>query len=80
MAGRRREDITGNIYAMAGVTAISFHNISKTGKARWVFQCNECGHEAVALASSIKRGKGISCKCKKFYGSEEGSRKYYLFY
>lgn len=60
----KREDLTGKIFAMAGVTAIEFHSQVKDKHAVWLFECNFCGGKAIARASHIKRGQGISCRCK----------------
>lgn len=60
----KREDVTGKIFAMAGVTAIEFHSQNKDGHAVWLFECNCCGGKAIARVAHIKRGQGISCRCK----------------
>ena len=60
---KRREDLTGKIFSMAGVTAIEFHSVSDRGHAKWLFECNHCGKRKVVLAYHVKNGRGIGCGC-----------------
>lgn len=57
----RREDLTGCLFGM--LTAISITESSK-GETKWLCRCS-CGSEKSIFTKALKRGKTVSCGCRK---------------